>query len=87
MVKIGRKKNPTQYLSFCRFRQMANVGGKGVLHMELIFVEHSSSAVERQTVNQGSPGLETPFAAILKLFCSLHNTLASDRCHTGIISK
>ena len=24
-------KKPTQYLSFCRFRQMANVGGKGLL--------------------------------------------------------
>ena len=33
MVKIGRKKNPTQYLSFCRFRQMANVGGKGLLYV------------------------------------------------------
>ena len=31
MVKIGRQKKPTQYLSFCRFRQMANVGGKGLL--------------------------------------------------------
>ena len=28
MVKIGRQEKSTQYLSFCRFRQMANVGGK-----------------------------------------------------------
>ena len=55
--------------------------------MELIFMERGSSAVERQTLNQREPTLETPFAAILKRFCSLHNTLASDRCHTGIISK
>ena len=26
-------KKPTQYHSFCRFRQMANVGGKGLLHV------------------------------------------------------
>ena len=31
MVKIGGQKKRTQYLSFCRFRQRANVGGQGLL--------------------------------------------------------
>ena len=33
MIKIGRQKKPTQYLSVCLFRQMANVGGKGLLNI------------------------------------------------------
>ena len=39
MVKMGRKKNPTQYLSFFRFRQMANVDGKGLLCQSFFFLE------------------------------------------------
>ena len=80
MVEIVRQKKLTQYLSFCRFRQMANVGGEGLLsciftvafRIWFIILNNSFTEAGFWHLNGGSPSLgESTFLSLSSptIFC------------------